>query len=124
MISDPGNDSQGIRPRPRVPKGNRPWFLGNPHIERVLSMTMAVATEVSVLHDRIDTLERVASDKKGMFTLDDIGNYTPSPEVHDARERWRKEYLDRIMRIMLEEIGKAGDEREKTFQDFVKSLND
>jgi len=69
-----------FKPRPRVPKGARPFALGDRHLERVLSMLVAVAAEVSVVHDRYDTLARILAEK-GMVKLDDLESFVPDDEV-------------------------------------------
>ncbi len=111
-----------IQPRPRVPKGNRPYALGDPHTERVLYMVIAVATELSVLYDRVDTLERVGADKKN-FSLDDLNAYEPGKNVAAEREAWRKGFIDRMFRILLEDAGlEASAERTAHYEEFIKSL--
>lgn len=113
-----------LRPRPRVARGNRPWFLDHPDTERVLSIVLAVASEMSVLYERVDTLERVASEK-GYFTLDDLESYTPPPEAEKARAEWREAFLDRMFRILLEETGALeAKARETAYKEFVQSLNE
>ena len=39
------------------PKGKRPYFFDDPAVERVLNITMAVASELAVARERVDTLE-------------------------------------------------------------------
>jgi hypothetical protein len=48
-------------------KGGRPYFLDDPAVERVLNISMAVAAEVAVLHERMDTIERLL-EAKGVLT--------------------------------------------------------
>jgi DNA-binding transcriptional ArsR family regulator len=43
----------------RKAKGERPYFFDDPNVDRVVSMVMGLAGEVAVLHDRLDTLERL-----------------------------------------------------------------
>ncbi len=112
--------SSELRPRPRAPKGLRPYELGDPHTERVLYITMAVATELSVLHDKVDTIARLAADK-GSFSLDDLENYVPSPEVAREREEWRKDYIRRLLRIMHEAIPDEAEARRK-YTAFVEEI--
>lgn len=55
----------------RRAKGKRPFYFKNPDVDRLLSMLMALAGELAVTRDRLDTLERVAA-SKGLFSEDDI----------------------------------------------------
>jgi hypothetical protein len=89
--------------RLRTAKGRRPWFFKNPEMDQFVAMLMAVATEVSVLRERIDTIERVAA-ARGLFSGDDIEKYRPPEEVQAWRDEWRARYLDRIFRILEEEL--------------------
>lgn len=108
--------------RPRIPKGYRPNNLGDPHVERVLSITMAVATELSVLHEKVDTMARLSAEK-GTFSLADIEAYEPPPEVRAEREKWRKDYLKRLLRIMWEDIPDApGESRGTAYGSFVREV--
>ena len=123
-LTDTDEDKDVIKPRPRVPKGNRPYALGDPHAERILYMVLAVATELSVLHDRVDTLERVGAARKN-FSLKDLDSYEPNDEVAAQREAWRKGFIDRMFRILLEDAGhQETAERTKHYEALVKSLGE
>ena len=41
-------------------KGERPRYFEDPAIDKVLSITLALAGEVAVLRDRVDTIERLS----------------------------------------------------------------
>jgi len=60
-------------------KGKRPVYLDNAKVDRLLTMIMTLASEVSVLHDRLDTLERLAQEK-GILSLEDIEAYQPDEQ--------------------------------------------
>ena len=85
------------------PRGKRPFFLKDPDVEKVLAVTMAVAQELAVLRERVDTIERVL-EEKGTLTRDDIECFGPSDSALDERGRWHQEYLARILRIYQQEI--------------------
>ena len=40
-------------------KGKRPWFLEDADVERVMNITLVLMQEVSVLRERLDTVERL-----------------------------------------------------------------
>ena len=65
---------------------------------------MALAGEVSVLRERLDTVERLAA-AKGLFTQHDIEAYRPDEAVMAERERWRTEYLERVLRVVHPGVG-------------------
>ncbi len=83
-------------------KGKRPWFFADPNVERVLSITMAVAGEVAVLRQRLDTIETLL-EERGSISKADIEAFAPSVVQQEARGRWNQEYLARILRILQQE---------------------
>ncbi len=87
----------------RKAKGKRPVYLEHPQTDRVLAMVMALVGEVAVLRERLDTLERLA-EAKGLLSAEEVENYRPDDYVAKERERWRAEYLDRVLRVLREEL--------------------
>lgn len=83
------------------PAGKRPYFL-TPEVERMLAITMAVAQELSVARQRVDTLERILV-AKGLIVPDDIERFQPDPGAATERALATQAYLDRILRIVLQE---------------------
>ncbi len=85
------------------PSGKRPYFFDDPAVERVLAITMAVAQEVAVVRERLDTVERLL-EKKGSLTRADIDAYTPDPASATERAEWQRMYIARVLRIVQQEI--------------------
>ncbi len=83
-------------------KGKRPYFLKDRQTEQVLSIVMAVAQELAVMRERMDTIERLLA-AKGVVTANDIDSFTPNRAEAEARGRWTQEYLARILRILQQE---------------------
>ena len=111
-----------FKPRPRVPKGARPFALGDRHLERVLSMLVAVAAEVSVVYDRYDTLARILAEK-GMVKLEDLESFVPDDEVEAQREAWRQAFLGRMLRILQEDLQEESlEEREENYRKLQEKL--
>jgi hypothetical protein len=59
--------------------------------------------EVSVMRDRLDTVERLAA-KKGVFSLDDIENYELTDEVNKIRSERRAAYIARVLKCVQDEL--------------------
>jgi hypothetical protein len=100
----------------RQAKGKRPTYLPDPTSEKILAMVMALAGEVSVMRDRLETMERL-SEKSGVFSSEDIENYVPSDEEKAAREERRAEYLRRIFRSVqdgIDGLGKPAEDAKET----------
>lgn len=86
----------------RKAKGKRPYFFEDRQAEQVLNIVMAVAGEVAVLRERLDTVERLL-DEKGSLRREDIEHFTPDDEAARQRQLWHQEYIARILRIVQQE---------------------
>ncbi|WP_375444932.1 hypothetical protein [uncultured Fibrella sp.] len=84
-------------------KGQRPYFFDDPMVERVLNITMAVAGELAVARERIDTLERLL-ESKGILTRSEIEAFAPTPEQEAQRQGWHAEYIARVLRVVQQEL--------------------
>jgi predicted nucleic acid-binding Zn-ribbon protein len=84
-------------------KGKRPIYLDDAHNDKLLAMVMALVGEVSVLHERLDTLERLTQ-AKGILSMEEIEAYQPDEQVAQEREQWRREYIARVLRVVQEEV--------------------
>ena len=87
------------------PLGKRPYFFDDPAVERVLAGTMAVAQEVAVLRERLDTIERLLEKNGGgNFNRADIDAYAPDPAAATERAEWSRMYIARVLRIVQQEL--------------------
>lgn len=93
-------------PLPKASKGGRPQFLDTPDSERLLTMVVALAGEISLLHDKLDSLARVASEKS-TFSLDEVNRYAPDAQVLAERAVRREAFLGRVFRILHAEAERA-----------------
>jgi hypothetical protein len=84
-------------------KGARPYFFEDPAVERVLNIAMAVATEVAVVRERMDTIERLL-ESKGVLFQSEIENFVPTDEQAEERQLWHARFAARIMRIVQQEV--------------------
>lgn len=104
----------------RKAKGKRPQFFENPEVDRILAIVMAVAGEVSVLRDRLDTMERLA-EQKGFVTKNEIDAYRPDEAVEEERQQWRSEYLERVLRVVHHELeSEARGETREIYESVVR----
>ena len=86
---------------PRPSKGNRPQYFDDPNMDQMHAMIIALATEVSVLTDRFDTLERVLEDK-GSVTRADIEAWDPDDATEQERHTKRDQLIRRLFRTVRE----------------------
>jgi hypothetical protein len=101
-------------------KGRRPDFLGNTNEERMLSMLMALIAEVSVVRERLDTVERLL-EEKGAISRADIEHFAPDLETGKERNRIVREYLARVLRGLQQEL-EATANPEPAIEDIVTEL--
>jgi hypothetical protein len=85
------------------PLGKRPYFFDDPAVERVLAITMAIAQEVAVLRERLDTVERLLEQHTSIKRTD-IENYEPDPASATERAEWSRMYIARVLRIVQQEL--------------------
>ena len=87
----------------RKAKGERPYFFDDPSVDKLLAMLMGLAGEVSVLRDRLDTVERLAEQNK-LFTRTEIENYQPDEAALRERAERREIFLGEVTRIIHAEL--------------------
>lgn len=83
---------------PRDAKGKRSVFFDDPAIDQMMTFIVELSAEVSVVYDRMDTIERLL-DEKGTISRDDIEAYRPNEDVEAARNERREGYLKRVFRM-------------------------
>jgi hypothetical protein len=83
-------------------KGKRPYFLADEDAERLMTIVMALAQEVAVMRERMDTIERLL-DCKGVVALSDIERFEPTKGEAEERGAWTQEFIARILRILQQE---------------------
>lgn len=83
----------------KTAKGKRPVYFDDPQTDKVLAIVMALIGEVSVLRERLDTIERLL-EAKDILAIADIEAYQPDDSVAKEREQWRAEYIARVLRVL------------------------
>lgn len=91
----------GIPPLPRAARGERPFFLPDPDVERLLNMVVALTGEVCRLEDRLDRLERVSADPAL------LQDWAPDSAASADRSCRRAAILDRVFRILEADAERA-----------------
>ena len=86
---------------PRPAKGKRPQYFDDPNMDQIHAIIIALATEVSVLTDRFDTLERVL-EEKGSVTRSDIESWEPDETAWAERREKREQLIRRLFRTVRE----------------------
>lgn len=84
-------------------KGRRPEYFDDPAIDRLLSMVLALVGEVSVLRERLDTVERLL-EARGGLSREDIERYAPDRVAGEERGLATKAYIARVLRGFQQEL--------------------
>jgi hypothetical protein len=124
MSAAPTGEGRSLRgARPRVPKGARPVFLDGADSERLLSMLLALAAEVSVLSDEVDTLRELLAEAT-VLAPDAAARFAPSAATRERRATRRRALIRRMLRIVLEDLdGPAADRRRTKYQALVRAVS-
>lgn len=82
---------------PRGAKGHRPQVFDDPAVDQLYAAYVALATELSVAFDRIDTLERLLEAQSGL-SREAIREYQPTDSISAERQQHRAELAERLLR--------------------------
>jgi hypothetical protein len=83
---------------PRAAKGKRPQFFESPDVDQMMTFILELTTEVSVLAERLNTVERLL-DTHGTISREDIENYIPDAEADAERVQARRALVARVLRM-------------------------
>jgi hypothetical protein len=96
------------QPLPRHVRGQRPAFHEQGSIDRLVAMVLALTAEVSVLADRVRTLEALGA-RAGWLEDGAVDGYRPDLPEREARERAREALVGRVLAIVDEELADLAD---------------
>ena len=103
----------------RHARGKRPQFYEAPGLDQAMSMILVLASEFSTLRDRLDTLERVATDH-GLTAA--VEAYQPPQSVLEEREARRQAFMARLYYLALKDAAEAAEA--DTADRYVQTLED
>ena len=101
MAAEKKDDKKPVK-LPRTAKGKKPIYFDST-TDTLLSMVLTLMGELSVMRDRLDTVERLA-EKKGVFKIGDVENYELSEEVNKIRTERRAAYIARVLKSVQDEL--------------------
>lgn len=90
----------------RHAKGKRPTFNETKGYDQLMSMVMVLASELNVLHDRMDAQERVAK-AQGIDLAAGIEQLTLDEAALEEREAWRQAFMQRLFYLATKEAQEA-----------------
>lgn len=95
-------------------------FLGNPHIDNLMSVVIALGAEIWADRQRIKVIERLM-ETEGMATAEMVEAYVPADAEKEAWEAERMEMVERVYGVLSRDTSNArpfGEERQ--FQEVQK----
>lgn len=84
-------------------KGKRPQYFDDPATDRLLSIVMALAGELAVTRERLDTVERLLAARGGP-SRDDIESFAPDTDAAYQRGVMHREYIARVFRAVQQDL--------------------
>lgn len=82
---------------PRRAKGHQPQFFDDPALDQLHAAVLALASELAVAFDRIDTLERLL-ERSHTLRRNDVECYVPDAPASEERAARRADIAARVLR--------------------------
>ena len=102
-------------------KGGRPLFFEDPAVDRLTSLAMALAAELSVVRERLDTVERLL-EAGGSLSREAVERYAPDRQAGEERGLATRAYIARVMRGFQQEV-EAMENPDPPVTDWVNRLS-
>lgn len=99
-------DDNARKPLRRTIRGGRPFFFSDPAIDKVLNMTITLASEVWALRERLGALEAVQV-RQGSLSPTEIDDYEFTPEQEERMGAERREFIENLFRVLQEQVDAA-----------------
>jgi hypothetical protein len=100
----------GKAPRhPRIARGTRPRFFDDASSDTLLSMNVALLTELMATRERLDTLERLVA-SKGLVQRAEIDAFEPDAAAEKEREDIRESMSRHVFYLLLQQAERAASE--------------
>ncbi len=100
-------DADPILAAAAAASGRRPEFTGDPLLEHLFAMNLALVTELSVTRERLDSLERLL-ERAAILPRQQIESFEPTAADAEERGQWQQQYLSRVFRSVLQDSGQHG----------------
>ncbi|MEZ5459559.1 MAG: hypothetical protein R3E65_09705 [Steroidobacteraceae bacterium] len=100
------SESSQRKPLRRTIRGGRPFFFSDPAIDKVLNITITLASEVWALRERLSALEGVQV-RQGSLSATEIDDYEFTPEQEERLGAQRREFIENLFRVLQETVDAA-----------------
>jgi uncharacterized membrane protein YccC len=105
----------------RTAKGRKPGYFADPATDKLLQMVVTLAGELSVVRDRLDLVERLAT-KAGAFDRDKLETMALSEADKAERDANRADFVARVLRVLEQDLEEITNPEARTFNELVAEL--
>lgn len=106
---------------PRTPKGRKPQYFADPATDKLLQMVITLAGELSVVKDRLDLVERLAT-AAGAFDRGKLETLTLNEADVAERDANRADFVARVLRVLEQDLEEITNPDSRGFDELVKVL--
>ena len=106
---------------PRTPKGRKPQYFADPATDKLLQMVITLAGELSVVKDRLDLVERLAT-AAGAFDRGGLETLQLSADDLAERDANRAEFVARVLRVLDQDLEDITNPESRGFAELVEVL--
>lgn len=107
----------------RTAKGKKPQYFSDPAIDKLLSITLTLAEELSVTRERLDAVERILQ-KEGVLKRESIEQFQANEEETAERAQARARFVERVLRAVQMQLEEAtGEDMPHSEEDIIRHLS-
>jgi len=106
---------------PRKAKGQRPHYFTDPAIDKLLSITMALAGEVSVLRDRLASVELML-ERGEKVSPEAVDKFLPDAPERVIRDERREQFLEIILKSLHDDVESMRVRSSANYEDVVSEV--
>jgi hypothetical protein len=106
---------------PRTAKGKKPGYFADPATDKLLQMVITLAGELSVVRDRLDLVERLAT-QAGGFDRAKLETMSLAPDDRLERDANRADFVARVLRVLDQDLAEITNPDARGFAELVQTL--
>lgn len=105
----------------RTPKGKKPQYFADPASDKLIQMVITLAGELSVVRDRLDLVERLATEA-GAFDRGELEKLQLSESDRSERDASRADFVARVLRVLDQDLEEITNPEARDFKSLVSEL--
>ncbi len=106
---------------PRTAKGKKPAYFADPATDKLLQMVITLAGELSVVRDRLDLVERLATEA-GAFDRSHLETMRLTEADTNERDANRADFVARVLRVLDQDLEEITNREAPGFDELVPML--